>query len=78
MKTLKESLLADMEDTLKAGDNFMHKEKELHTIYKFKLSRWENIYNGHNPKRSAEKVSIYKYVWNCPSVISFKFVIYTS
>lgn len=69
MKTLIESLLADMEDTLKAGDDFMNKEKELHTIYKFKLSRWENIYNGHNPARSADTVSIYKYVWNCPSVL---------
>lgn len=69
MKTLYEGILSDMEDTLKAGDDFMHKEKELHTIYKFKLSRWENIYNGHNPTRSAETVSIYKYVWNCPSVL---------
>ena len=69
MKTLKESLLADMEDTLKDGDNFMHKEKELNTIYKFKLSQWKNIYNGNNPARSTEKVSIYKYVWNCPSVL---------
>lgn len=69
MKTLKESLLVDIEDTLKDGDNFMHKEKELHTIYKFKLSRWDNIYNGKNPTRSADTVSIYKYVWNCPSVL---------
>ena len=69
MKTLIESLLDDMEDALKAGDNLMHKEKELNTIYKFKLSRWENIYNGNNPARSAETVSIYKYVWNCPSVL---------
>jgi hypothetical protein len=69
MKTLIESILDDMEDTLKAGDDFMYKEKELHTIYKFKLSRWKNIYNGNNPARSAETVSIYKYVWDCPSVL---------
>lgn len=69
MKTLYEGILDDMEDTLKVGDDLMHKEKELHTIYKFKQSRWTNIYNGNNPARSAETVSIYKYVWNCPSVL---------
>lgn len=72
MKTLYEGILSDMEDTLKAGDDFMHKEKELHTLYKFKSSHWENIYNGTNPAISGEqmsKVSIYKYVWNCPSVL---------
>jgi hypothetical protein len=72
MKTLKESLLADIEDTLKDGDDFMHKEKELHTLYKFKSSHWKNIYNGTKPAISGEqisKVSIYKYVWNCPYVL---------
>ena len=69
MKSLKESLLADIEDTFEAGDNFMHKEKELNTIHKFKASRWKNIYNGANLATSAEKVSVYKYVWDCPYIL---------
>lgn len=73
MKTLYEGILDDIDSTLDLGDKLINVDKELHTIYKFKQSRWTNIYNGPHPNpmysESIDSVHIYKYIWDCPGVL---------
>jgi hypothetical protein len=66
MKTLIESILADIDDTLSSGDNLFN--EELETVQGIKnLALWEK-YVSHNGYKG--KITQYTYVWKCPHCLS--------
>jgi hypothetical protein len=65
MKTLYESILADIEDTLKDGDKFVETiEDEFKVIKSIKnLACWEKI------KIAGGNCTIYEYKWDCTNTM---------
>lgn len=59
MKTLKESLLDEIDDTIKQGDSFVELNKELKTLAALKPSKWKKTSDGD-----------YIYIWECPNVLN--------
>lgn len=69
MKTLIESILADIDDTISSGDNFKEEiDNELDTVQGIKnLALWEK-YVSHNGYKG--KIIQYTYIWKCPNCLS--------
>ena len=66
MKTLIESILADIDDTISSGDNLF--KEELETVQGIKnLALWEK-YVSHNGYKG--KFTQYTYIWKCPNCLS--------
>ena len=59
MKTLIESILDDMEDSIEQGDIRVGIEKELKTLAALKPSKWKKTSDGD-----------YIYIWECPNVLN--------
>ena len=69
MKTLIESILADIDDTISSGDNFKEEiDNELDTVQGIKnLAIWGE-YTSHNGYKG--KFTQYTYLWKCPNCLS--------
>ena len=69
MKTLIESILADIDDTISSGDNFKKEiDNELDIVQGLKnLALWDK-YVSHNGYKG--KITQYTYVWKCPNCLS--------
>ena len=69
MKTLIESILADIDDTISSGDNFKEEiDNELDTVQGIKnLSLWEK-YVSHNGYKG--KLIQCTYIWKCPNCLN--------
>ena len=69
MKTLIESILADIEDTLSSGDNFKEEiDNELETVQGLKnLALWKKYVSNNGYKG---KFTQYTYLWKCPNCLN--------
>lgn len=69
MKTLIESILADIDDTISSGDNFKEEiDNELETVQGIKnLALWGK-YTSHNGYKG--KIIQYTYIWKCPNCLN--------